>query len=484
MILSDLIAGMPTTRITGDTAVEVRGITKDSRKVGEGFVFFATGTSEKYIAEAVRKGAVAIVSGRQPDEETPCSIVTRDPLTMLARAASKFYGFPSRKLHVTGITGTNGKTTTTYLMESMLKESGAKAGLIGTISYRYDCHTLKAENTTPGAADLQALLKDMEGCGVDHVVMEVSSHALDQGRVEGVDFDAAIFTNLTRDHLDYHGDLDSYKEAKRLFFTRYLKESKKAKKHAILNLDDPLVREFVPGPPVETLFYSLKQETDACLLDYTEEIEGLKARLSVMGSTLSVSSPLLGRFNVSNILAACLFGHVAAIPREAVIRGVEALAGVPGRMERVPNGKGVFVFIDYAHTPDALRNVLEMVNRLKKGRLILIFGCGGDRDKGKRPVMGETASRLADFSIITSDNPRGEEPSRIIQDVRQGFQANSFKIVEDRRSAIEEGVRMAQRDDVLVIAGKGHEDYQIIGNKTIHFSDREVVEESFGVARG
>ena len=482
MKLIDLIDGMPFRNIQGDSSVEVTGLTKDSRAVKKGSIFFATRKSEQYINAAVKGGARVVVAEADLAIDVPCLVAADDVPLLLGRMASRFYGFPSTRLHVAGVTGTNGKTTITYLIESILKGEGRKAGVIGTISYRYGGLELKAENTTPGATESHSLLKDMEESGVRFVVMEVSSHALDQNRVEGIEFDVGIFTNLTHDHLDYHGDLDSYKKAKALLFRRHLEESPKTTRYAILNMDDPAVGDMTPGEPVKSLFYSLKNQTDGYLVNGHEDIRGLKLELSIKGKTISVRSPLVGMFNASNILASALYGYTLGISLKSIQKGVEALQGVPGRLERVDNDKGASMFVDYAHTPDALKKVLEMLNRLKEGRLILVFGCGGDRDKAKRPVMGEIASRLADLTIITSDNPRTEGPAAIISDITKGFAGNSFKVIENRRDAIYAGVKAAEAKDVLLVAGKGHEDYQIIGDKVFHFNDREVIEESMYVA--
>jgi len=482
MKLSELIQGLPVMLTKGDINIEVKGITKDSRKVDKGYIFFSTDNSGKYIEDAARKGAVALVADKEFQGPFKCSVIVTDPKEALGKAASRFYGLPSEKLNVIGITGTNGKTTTSYLIESILKSDGRKAGLIGTISYRYNGLTLKAENTTPGAGELHSLLNDMHKADIEFVVMEVSSHSLDQKRVEGVNFDTAVFTNLTHDHLDYHGDFEHYRNAKRILFKHYLMQSTKDDKSAILNMDDPYMNEFIPYTPVKTFCYSLSKNTDAYLTSYGEDIKGLRLECSIMGKTISITSPMIGIFNASNILAAGLFGYSSKIPPEKIIAGIEGLEGVPGRLERVKNTKGVYVFIDYAHTPDALKNVLEVLGRLKQGRLIVVFGCGGDRDTAKRPIMGSIASQLADFSIVTTDNPRGEEPKKIINAILEGFSANSYRVVEDRKEAILEGLEMSNEKDVVLIAGKGHEDYQIIGREVNYFSDREVVEEFYNVA--
>lgn len=468
-------------QVTGNVDVEIAGLTKDSRIVQKGFLFFSVGGSISFIKDAFDRGAAGIVSDKKYDYDFSCHIITENPEKLLGRLSAKFYGNPSDKLHVTGITGTNGKTTTTYIIESILKENGNSPGVIGTITHRYKGNVIKAENTTPGAEDLQRLLKDMYTAGVDHVVMEVSSHGLDQRRVEGIEFDDAIFTNLTHDHLDYHKDFTHYKDAKKLLFHYYLKESKKTYKHAILNLDDPVVNEFIPESPIKTLFYSLNKNTDAFVIDYAESIDGLNLHLSVCNERFYIKSHLIGFFNAYNILASCLFGIAGRISIESIKNGIERLESVPGRMERVKNSKGYYVFIDYAHTPDALTKAIGMLNRVKKGKLVVVFGCGGNRDTVKRPLMGDIATSLADFTVITSDNPRKEDPKKIIEDIKKGINGNNYKVVENRRDAIYEGIRMLKREDCLLIAGKGHEDYQIIGDEIFHFSDREVVEEILNV---
>ncbi len=482
MKLADLIKDISIVTMKGNKNLDITAMTKDSRNVQEGSMFFATARSDSYIDDALKGGAHALVTDHETDRPFPCVIVVEDVAKTLGRMAAKFNGFPSKQMHVAGITGTNGKTTITYLIESILRCSGKKAGVIGTISYRYDGNVLKAETTTPGAIELQGLLKEMQASKVKYVAMEASSHALDQRRVEGIEFDVGIFTNLTHDHLDYHGDIEHYKAAKKLLFEDYLRHSSKEKKYAILNIDDPNVREFVLRAPIETLSYSIKGYADAHLIKYSEDLTGLTLDVSLMDKRISIVSPLIGTFNASNILASTLYGVATNIPYEKIKEGVEALEGVPGRLERVKNDRNVSIFVDYAHTPDALSNVLTLLNGLKKGKLIVVFGCGGDRDKTKRPLMGSIASNLADVAIITSDNPRSEDPAEIIADIKKGYNGNSCKVIENRKDAIMEGVRMSGHNDVLLIAGKGHENYQIIGGNTFHFSDRETIEEALHVA--
>ncbi len=485
MTLRELLADMPVTTVKSGASCleqEIRGVTKDSRAVREGYVFFATGSSKPFLENALDRKAAVIVSDELLPGNIPCLVVTENVRLLLARMAAKFYGFPSREMYVTGVTGTNGKTTITYLIESIVRASEGNAGVVGTISYRYNGRVLKAPNTTPESAEIQALLRDMLDGGVDHVVMEVSSHALDQGRVEDVDFDCAIFTNLTHDHLDYHGDFDHYRRAKALLFHRYLRQSAKERKYAIINIDDASAPHFIPEPPVKTLTYSTLTNADAFLTSYHEDIFGLSLGLSVKGRQLALSSPLIGLFNASNILAAVLFGLTRGLPFEAIRRGVETLTGVPGRLQKVPADRPIHIFVDYAHTPDALRKTIETLNRVRSGGLIVVFGCGGDRDRAKRPIMGRIASELADIVVITSDNPRGEEPMSIIEEIRSGVSGKHYRIIENRRSAIAEALAMAKEHDVVLVAGKGHEDYQIVGKVTYPFSDKAVIEECLRVA--
>jgi UDP-N-acetylmuramoyl-L-alanyl-D-glutamate--2,6-diaminopimelate ligase len=481
--LSVLLADLPIIETRGDLNVEVSGLTKDSREVREGSLFLATESSEPFVAEALRRGAVSVLSERRLHEGFPCSVVVKEMKGAVGAVASRFYGFPSGELFVTGITGTNGKTTTAYLIESILLCAGETAGVVGTISHRFGGKVYEAGNTTPDAVEMHRLLSEMRGAGTRYVAMEVSSHALKQGRVEGIQFDAAVFTNLTHDHLDYHKTLEDYRQSKGFLFSRYLKESRKAPKYAILNMDDPNAKGFVPEEPVRTLHYSLTSIGDAHVISYDENLDGLRLEVSLMGTRLSLVSPLVGLFNASNVLAACLVGHAMGLSAAAIAAGIESLQGVPGRLERVRSDDGRAFFVDYAHTPDALRKVLEMLRRLKgKGRLIALFGCGGDRDRGKRPIMGRIAAELADFTIVTSDNPRREDPAEIVRQVRAGFPGDELLIIEDRRQAIARGVEMTREGDILLVAGKGHEDYQIVGTAKHHFSDREVIEEAIGVA--
>jgi UDP-N-acetylmuramoyl-L-alanyl-D-glutamate--2,6-diaminopimelate ligase len=485
MKYSELLSGLSVTRVVGKMDLleqPVSGITKDSRSSRKGQAFFATETSKPFLQKALDQGTEVVVSDEILPGAVPCLVVTDNVRSLLARAAARFYNDPSRDLFVTAVTGTNGKTTITYLAESIIQAAGKRPGVLGTISYRYNGHSVKAANTTPESVEIQAALRGMVDEAVDHAVMEVSSHALDQGRVEAVNFDCAIFTNLTHDHLDYHGNFDTYRQAKQILFTRYLQESCKEQRFAIINVDDEAASSFFPAPPIVTRTYSTKTSADASVEIVSEDIDGLTLRCTLRGKKLHLKSPLVGAFNVSNILAAVLFGEVAGFPPDVIERGINSLPGVPGRLERVANNKGIRAFVDYAHTPDALKRTMETLNKVRTGRLITVFGCGGDRDRTKRPIMGRIASEMADIAIVTSDNPRSEDPMAIIEEIRKGMAGESPKIVENRRNAIEQALSLAHVDDVVLVAGKGHEDYQIIGNVTHPFSDRAVIEEYLHVA--
>lgn len=478
MKLTELLRGIEVQSMPS-YEVEITGITKDSRNVEEGYLFFVTPSNRAYIREAVMRGASVFASSEPLNLDRPV-LLLKDVEASFGRVASAFYGRPSEYLTVIGVTGTNGKTTTTFLLESIFSKARRKVGVIGTIEHRYNNLRLKATNTTPGAEALQALLSDMVRRGVQLVAMEVSSHALDQGRVEGVEFDCAIFTNITHDHLDYHGTEENYRNAKRLLFHRYLPMSKKEKKFAVLNLDDPSFEHFVP-PSLPTYFYSTSKSADAFLEGVNESLEATEIAMNLRGRRICLRSRLIGTFNIQNILCASLCASLLGAKDEAVKGGIEEVCFVPGRLERIENKRGLHVFVDYAHTPDALKKVLEILGRLKEKRLILVFGCGGERDRLKRPAMGKIASLLADFVIVTSDNPRREDPRRIIEEIERGFRRRNYIVIEDRREAIAEAIRIAREGDIVLVAGKGHEEYQILSDRSIPFSDREVIKEILDV---
>ncbi len=485
----------------GDFDQEVTGLTYDSRDVTRGKVFFAV-SGEKldghdFVPEGLKRGAVAVVVERKAAWPVGTTwIRVNNVRAAMGSWGAHFFGRPSSRLKLVGITGTNGKTTTAFLVESMLSAAGWNPGLVGTIIYRYQEKEIAAHHTTPESLDLQALLADMERAGIKSVVMEVSSHALVQERVRGIDFDVGLFTNLSRDHLDYHVDMNDYFSAKSRLFTDYLPRSAKSEKTAVIHGDDPRGQELISRSQRAGLTiwsYGRNEKWDIHPLEVESDVHGLRGKIHVRGNVINFSSRLIGSYNLENILGAVGAACAFKFPPDAIRAGIERLSNVPGRLEKIENDRGVAVLVDYAHTPDALEKVLRAVRPLTQGRLFVVFGCGGDRDRGKRPLMGEIAARLSDLVVLTSDNPRTEEPGRILVEIETGVRKSGcarlelppfrdaqqalhrgYVIEEDRRKAIAWALNWARRGDAVVIAGKGHEDYQILGTKKIHFDDREV----------
>jgi UDP-N-acetylmuramoyl-L-alanyl-D-glutamate--2,6-diaminopimelate ligase len=427
----------------------------------------------QFVEAARRKGAVAVCSEAPPAGEGAWVRVAsaREALATLSAA---FLGDPARSLDLVGVTGTNGKTTTTYLLDSALRAAGEKVGLVGTVEYRVGDRIAEAVRTTPESSDLQALLREMVDAGCRRAVLEVSSHSLALKRVHGLEFRVAVFTNLTRDHLDFHGDMDAYFAAKRVLFERHLREDG----HAIVNLDDDRGSEIARASRGTVWTYSLEDpEADLLAEDVRLSLAGTRFRARTPAGVLEVETPLLGLFNVQNVLAALGAGLALGLPPDAVQRGIAALRGVPGRMERVSAGQDFTVLVDYAHTDDALKNLLETVRGLKPRRVVTVFGCGGDRDRTKRPLMGAVAARLSDVIILTSDNPRSEPPEAILDEIRRGIPAArsaDTMVVPDRRDAIARALEMGREGVVVVIAGKGHEPHQVLRDRTVPFDDRQV----------
>jgi UDP-N-acetylmuramoyl-L-alanyl-D-glutamate--2,6-diaminopimelate ligase len=486
----------------GDLDQEVKGLCYDSRKLQAGEVFFAApgekADGHKFIAETVRHGAAAVVFARDGDWPRPAAAVrVRDVRRAMGLWAAHFYGRPSAKLRLIGVTGTNGKTTLTYLIESVCGAAGMKSGVIGTISYRHSEREVPSHHTTPESPDIQELLAEMAAARVESVAIEVSSHALVQQRVRGVDFDVGVFTNLSRDHLDYHKDMDEYFSAKASLFTDYLPASSKARKAAVIYGDDPRGRELLAklGPGALDLWsYGQGKEWDVYPLKVESDVGGLRGEIQAREQTIRFASPLIGAANLQNILGAVGVGRALGIDADAIADGINRLQSVPGRLEKVANDRGITILVDYAHSPDALEKVLGAVRPLTRGKLICVFGCGGDRDRGKRPLMGEIAARLSDLAVLTSDNPRTEEPLTILADVEAGVKktgapkldavrvgapitGTGYVVEADRRRAIRAALGAAAPGDLVLIAGKGHEDYQILGVDKIHFDDREVARE-------
>jgi UDP-N-acetylmuramoyl-L-alanyl-D-glutamate--2,6-diaminopimelate ligase len=456
----------------------VKGISAYSKAVKPGFAFVAikggSCDGNMFIREAILRGAQVVIIGPQVrlsrNAQPRVSIRVKDTRAALARLAAAFNGNPSTRLKVVGITGTNGKTTVSYLIESILKHAGFDPAVIGTVNYRYHQQTFPSKNTTPGPMELQPLLKNMVSAGVDYAVMEVSSHALHQERTEGITFHSAVFTNVTQDHLDYHKTIENYFKAKCKLFSCL-----RAGAFAVTNNDCLYGRRIKDICKVDMISYGIRNRAQVMARDI---------RMSQVRTTFKVASPagelcfnvrLIGCHNVYNILAAVSWGIKAGIDLPVIRRAIEGFRCVPGRLERIEQSKKFSVFVDYAHTDDALKNVIEALRHIAQQRIIVVFGCGGDRDVTKRAKMGRVVSSLADFAFITNDNPRSEDPDKIIADITQGMRSHNYCVIADRGEAIRKSLSYAQRGDIVLVAGKGHEDYQIIKDKVIHFDDREVV---------
>ncbi len=477
--------------------LDVSQIAYDSRKVSAGCLFVAIRgvqiDGHAFISQAIAQGAQAVLCEKIPPEYSDSKQVlffqVKDSRKALAQLSKKFYAAPSHAMKTVGITGTNGKTTLSYLIEALFLEAGYSPTVIGTINFRHQEKVFPSSHTTPESLDLDLFLSERIKEVSDALVMEVSSHAIDQHRVDGIEFDVAIFTNLTPDHLDYHKNLQSYFAAKARLFRELLPQSPKAEKVAVLNLDDENVRRLKNEMKIPVLGYSLSN-TDAEVFSVSHyiSIHGIEAKVQTPQGIVMLRSPLLGEFNLSNLLAAVATGLAFHIPLSKIEKALNEFRQVPGRMERIENKKNLHVFVDYAHTPDALKNVLETLRKvLKEGqtsaKVITVFGCGGDRDKTKRPLMGAQVAKLSNLAVLTSDNPRSENPLTIIEEVKEGMEAAGFQenknfwVEADRKKGIELAFSKANPGDVILIAGKGHEDYQILGKQKIHFDDREVARE-------
>ncbi len=499
MRLGQLIKGLNIHDFRGDPELEIRGLAYDSRLVGPGYLFVAlkgrTLDGNVFMKDAVQHGAVALVADKfQGFDGETAMVRVRDAREALSALSVKFYNEPYKDINLTGITGTNGKTTTSYLLEAILLAAGKRPGIIGTINYRLPGQTLDAPVTTPESLDLMRILRNMADGGVTDVVMEVSSHALDQGRVRDCPFRTAIFTNFSRDHLDYHRSMEAYFETKSLLFQNLKKWGPGNITRAVINSDDPKAKELTSLIKVPVVTYGLERDCDVSAEDIRMTRAGLTAKLICPAGKAEIKSRLIGDFNIYNILAAAAAALCMDLNLKQIVSGIEGLKGVPGRLELVKNSRSLAIVVDYAHTPDALLKALKAVKPLVKGRLITLFGCGGDRDKGKRREMGRVAGEHSDLLIITSDNPRTEEPSVIASQIEKGVGDSGLKkllnvpgndlagsgyILDlDRRNAIRTAVSVADKKDLILIAGKGHEDYQIIGKDRRNFDDRKVAAEA------
>lgn len=479
MNLNELLDGIETVETAGNTSCEITGIVYDSRRAVPGSLFVALhgerADGAAYVEDAIQRGAAAVVS------QNPCAsggsfpcIQVADARLALAKLAGTFYGQPASRLCTVGITGTNGKTTISFMLREIFKAAGRKPGLLGTVRYEIGDRIIPAARTTPESADLQSMFAQMERAGCDSAVMEVSSHALAQHRVEGILFDAAVFTNLTQDHLDYHGTLEEYFHVKARLFNQ-------VRRFAVINRDDPWgkrlldEKKFLEG----RISYGFSEGADVRGLNPVTDAGGSRMRVQSRWGEAEIRLQLIGRFNLSNALAAFAAAAALGIPVEIIAKALAEMQCVPGRLEAVANKKGKRVYVDYAHTDDALLNVLGTLREITPGKLVVVFGCGGNRDKGKRPLMGKVAARLADYSIITNDNPRSEIPEKIAAEIAGGFDSErKYEIVLDRKAAIARGLELIGKKDVLLVAGKGHETYQEFNGAIFPFDDREAVREA------
>jgi UDP-N-acetylmuramoyl-L-alanyl-D-glutamate--2,6-diaminopimelate ligase len=480
--VAELVEGMGHGRVVGDGRVTISGIQHDSRQVEKGDMFCAIPgfhtDGHFYCQEALSRGAAALLVERE-DSVPPgaTAIVVDNARLALAKAADVFYGHPSGRLWMVGVTGTNGKTTTTHLVRAVLEGSDIPCGLTGTLHTLIGPETFKVVRTTPEAPDLQRILRHMADRGMKAAVMEVSSHALALSRVDHVDYDVAVFTNLTQDHLDFHKDLESYFRAKALLFERLGNGLEKGPRAAIINGDDPHAERLKEMTRVPVFTYGLGEGLDlrATQLQITSRGVQFLAHFP-SGVTQPVAFGMPGRFNVLNALAAMAVGWVYGLRPEVMAEALGRYKGVPGRFERIDEGQPYSVIVDYAHTPDGLENALTTAREFAIGKIGVVFGAGGDRDRGKRPLMGEVAGRLADWAVLTADNPRSEDPLDIIHQIEEGMKRvnGRWQVELDRERAIKLALTQAQPGDVVLIVGKGHETYQIYRDATIHFDDREV----------
>ncbi|HAP66620.1 MAG TPA: UDP-N-acetylmuramoyl-L-alanyl-D-glutamate--2,6-diaminopimelate ligase [Nitrospinae bacterium] len=502
MKIQEILKEVNLINVNGSMDIEISSLSYDSRKVDEGSLFVAIkglkSDGHNFLNDAVESGARAVVVenglwGGDFESEirrpihwmgTPKSEVTYitvlDSRKALAVISTEFYGHPSREISIIGVTGTNGKTTTSYLINSILRANNFKSGLIGTIDYRFDREIIPSLHTTPESLDLQRFFKKVVDGSGKYCVMEVSSHSLELDRVYGTRFEMGVFTNLTQDHLDFHGNLEKYFSAKARLFKEY------GLKKAVINIDDPYGKRLIKDSRIDKILtYGITEGADVKADDIDMSVKGLKFVATTPIGKLNIESKLLGMHNIYNILASVSTAILEGFSKESIIKGILLLDTVPGRLEGINEGQDFTVLVDYAHTDDALKNVLNAAKELPHKRLIVVFGCGGDRDRGKRPLMGKAAVEYSDFAIITSDNPRSEDPLKIIEEIEAGVSSQESIVrsqrhikIPDRGEAIEFAINNASKGDIVIIAGKGHEDYQIFRDKKIHFDDREVAREA------
>lgn len=486
--ISELIALLPGATVIGDAARSIRMIAHDSRKVSPGGLFACIAGAKVdghlYIGQAVENGAVAVLAEKDVAAPEGVTVIRVDDVKRAVRLiVPYFYAHPALRLRMIGITGTNGKTTTSYLIRAILREAGYKVGLIGTIQTMLEDETRPVHNTTPDVIDLQATLADMAERGMDYVVMEVSSHALAEDRIAGCEFDTAVLTNVTRDHLDFHRTFENYIDAKAKLFDNVSDASNvKERKTAVINADDAAGEAMRARAKCDVTTYGIHTACD--LRAERIDVRAKGASFTVKGAfgEMELALKITGVFNVYNVMGAVGAALAERVPAETIRRALEKFTSVPGRFELVDAGQDFSVIVDYAHTPDGLENILKTARQIAKKRILTVFGCGGDRDRTKRPLMGRIAAELSDVVIATSDNPRSEDPEFILSEVEAGvleaLGGKAHEKITDRRKAIYRAILLAEPDDIVVIAGKGHENYQILKDKTIRFDDKEVAREA------
>jgi UDP-N-acetylmuramoyl-L-alanyl-D-glutamate--2,6-diaminopimelate ligase len=483
MKLRKLFKNIEYRTIKGSQEIEINGICSDSRYVAPGNLFIAK-KGEKYdgadfIPNAVAAGAVAVVTDLYDPYLKVVQVIHDDVNSIEADIASNYFNFPSKSLFMVGVTGTNGKTTISYLIKHLFESGKKKSGLLGTIEYILGNNELPSSLTTPDNLLIQKYLREMISSGCTHAVLEVSSHGMEQNRLKNIDFDIAIFSNLSQDHLDYHDNLENYSDAKKKLF-----DSLAPSGVAVVNIDDEWSAKMIETTKAKIITYGIKnKQADFFAKNIKFSLDGVEFDLIYKDIKEKITSPLIGRFNVYNILAAVAAANAAEIPLDQIIKYLSSFQSARGRLERVKTDRNFYLFVDFAHTPDALKNVLQTLKEIKHHKIITVFGCGGDRDKGKRPLMGKICSQFSDLSVITSDNPRSEEPGKIISEIEKGFIKKNYFIEEDRSKAIEKALSLAEEKDIVLVAGKGHETTQIFANKTLLFNDREIAKKILGKNR-
>src|SRR6202171_3346677 len=480
MQLKTLAGAIPVRQVIGPLDRAVESIAYDSRRVQRNGLFVALrgekNDGHEFIGQAIENGASVIVAEREEKNPRATCLLVENTRTALADLAATFYGLPAWRLKLAAVTGTNGKTTTTFLIKHICEKAGLRCGLIGTVRYEIGERVLPAPRTTPESLDLQELLAQMANAGCRAAAMEVSSHALAQERIRGLEWEVAVFTNLTQDHLDYHGTMENYFESKAKLFTQLAQQQKKRKPVAVVNMDDRYGEQLLDriDKKISVVTFGMGVRADFRASNYRMEFGGTSYQLDARGKSYLVRLPLIGRFNVANSMAALAAANALGVGLREAVLSLSKSPQVPGRLESVPAKRQFQVFVDYAHTPDALLNVVKTLRELEPARLIVIFGCGGDRDRQKRPLMAEGEDRHAGFAFITSDNPRKEDPDKIIAEIEKGFRGNHFEKITDRTQAISRAIEIAQPRDIVLIAGKGHENYQEFADNTVPFEDIHV----------